>query len=167
MPASNFSNQIRAHPSRKAWLSGWGCSSMTPPADSKPGFKLRSTLTIHTRWCVAGELRDKEVLLSAHSRSVPFSLVHNFYRQLMQRSLKQQSSTSQHGGHGKKSDSENRNYLAKPFNVRPNRAYHLMPRVAVFSASIPPSFIFAQQWAIQLICSTAIPRRTMGRAIKS
>ena len=43
--------------------------------------------------------------LSAHSRSVPFPLVQSFYQRLKRKSLKQPSSTSQHGSHGRSNDS--------------------------------------------------------------
>ena len=78
-----------------------GCLSMTPPAASQPGFRPKRPIPIRTGWCVAGEQRDKGSSLSAHSRSVPFPLVHSYYQRLMEREPQTTSSTSRHGSHGK------------------------------------------------------------------
>ena len=70
--ASSLLIQTYAHPSLRAWLSVWGCSSMTPPAASKPGFMMRRPFTIRAELCVAGERKDKEIHCQRTAAPCPF-----------------------------------------------------------------------------------------------
>ena len=83
-PASNLSIQKQSHPSLRAWPSGWECLSMTPPAASQPGFKARRTTSDPHQMVCCWRAEGRGSSLSAHSRSVPFSLVHSFYQRLME-----------------------------------------------------------------------------------